>query len=350
MIDQQLCQMLVPYGDGWVADWAVEILATASTADVNNFSLVLGGHTVATATNPGTVGVYGQSPYTFNSTVLTGEYLSVTAGAVTPTSATTYGAVLYGDGLPAIGNGYTWQPAVFLADATTTTEQLPVPGTGDSAGFTPRHSWIWASVTSQGQLNALNPNAYTPDGNLTGWSAFAHTTMASVTPPGTPPPSRVRRADHRGRVGDHRRGGHAHVPGHPRERVPGGHERIHNAATAAYDAFTGVEWYDAAGTFLSYYRDRRGDPAELLDPRVILQHRPHVGGDGEAVRGDISRRGRERLPDGHHLLRRDRGRQPGRAVPAVILGGAADLHGDERPRRARAGPDVPEQPAGVPGR
>ena len=347
---QQLCQALVPYGDGWVADWAVEILATASTSDVNNFSLVLGGHTVATATNPGTVGVYGQSPYTFNSTVLTGEYLSVTAGVTVPTSQSTYGAVLYGDGLPTIGNGYTWQPAVFLADGTAVSEQLPVPGTGDSAGFTPRHSWVWASVTYQGQLNALNQNAYTPDGNLAGWEAFAHTTIASVTPPGTPPPSAYGvqiTGD-----GSATTAGVWACPGdgHPRGRVPGVHEHVHERRHQHLLRPHRGRMVRRGRQLPVRHRDRRADPAELLDPRVIVEHRPHVGGDGEAVRVHRGHRGRERRLDGDHLLRRDRGGQPGSAVPAGILGGAAHLSGDERPRGARAGSDVPEQPAGVPGR
>ena len=252
--DEQLCQMLIPYGNGpggsWVADWAVEILSTASTNDVNNFSLVLGGHTVATSSNPGTVGIYSQTPYTFATTVTTGEYLAITAGAATPTTQTTYGGVIYGDGVPTVGNGYTWLPSVFLADGSAVSEQLPAQA-NDTAGFTPRHSWVWASVSQQGQLNPLNANAYTPDGNLAGWTASTLSTITSVVPPGTPPPSAYAVQLNGTGSGTVAR---AYTPAIA--ATPGSVYQVYtntlvNAAANTYSVLTGVDWYNASGVFIS---------------------------------------------------------------------------------------------------
>ena len=247
---EQLCTTLLPQGNGWVADWAVEILSTASTADINNFSLVLGTATVATSSNPGTVGIYSQTPYTANSTVAAGEYLSVTAAGVTPTSQTTYGAEIYGPGMPTVGNGYTWQPATFIADASASSEQLPASGT-DTAGFTPRHTWVWASVSYRGQMVTANSGAYAADGNTAAWSSSGGS-IAAVT--GTA------------------------LPGNPLQPQPYGVQLVPSGTvtsatvssgsfsaasgsvyqatstayiTTAYTVATGVNWYGTAGTLLS---------------------------------------------------------------------------------------------------
>ena len=248
---QQVCTMLLPQGNGWVANWAVQISATASSSDLNNFSLVLGTQTVATSSNAGAIGTYTQTPYTANSTVASGEFLSVTAGGNTPTTQTTYSAEIYGPQLPAVGNGYTWQPAVWLADGTATTEQLPASGT-DTAGFTPRHSWVWASVSYQGMLVTLNQNPYAANGNLSGWSTSDSGTLTAVT--GTA------------------------LPGYPLQPQPSGVQLTPGGSvtsatvsagtfpatagsvfqvtsdlyvTSAFTVATGVSWYSTAGTLLS---------------------------------------------------------------------------------------------------
>jgi hypothetical protein len=248
--DQQVTSLFLPQGAGWVADWAVEILATASTSDQNNFSLVLGTTTVATSSNPGTIGTYSQTPVTVSSTVAAGEYLSVTAGNATPTSQTTYGAEIYGPGLPGIGNGYTWQPAIWLSDGSATSEQIPANGT-DTAGFTPRHTWVWASVAYQGQLVALNSNAYTPAGNLAGWASSDGTISAATgtSLPGNPlqpQPYGVAYAPS-GTVAS------ATVSSGSFAATAGTVYQVTSSAyiTSAYTTSTGVNWYNTAGTFLS---------------------------------------------------------------------------------------------------
>lgn len=145
---QQITSTFLPQG-AWTAGWITVISATASSADANNFALVLGVSTIATAVNAGTIGTFFQSNVPISVTASAGQYLSVTAGAVTPTSATTYAAGIWGDGLPSIGNGYTFLPAGFYADASATEEQTPV-NPADTAGFTPRHTWVWAGVTQGG--------------------------------------------------------------------------------------------------------------------------------------------------------------------------------------------------------
>lgn len=187
---QQINTMFLPQGNGWVANWAVEILSTASSADVNNFYLMLGTATLATSVNVGVIGTYVQTPATINSP-FPGNFLSVTAGSTTPTSATTYGAEIYGSGLPnapfpSIGNAYTWQPAAMYADASNTSTSAPF-NPGDTAGFTPRAAWVWAGVSYQGTLVTGNQNPYAADGNLAGWTGISASLTAAV-PPGTPPP------------------------------------------------------------------------------------------------------------------------------------------------------------------
>ena len=107
----------------------------------------------------------------------------MTAGAVTPTSATTYAATIFGQDMPLIGNGNTFQPAGLYADASATTEQIPT-NPADTAGFTPRHTWIWAAVSWQGIMVTANSNPYTVNGNLSGWQALGGS-ITAVTPPGT---------------------------------------------------------------------------------------------------------------------------------------------------------------------
>ena len=248
---QQVATMLLPQGNGWVADWSVNISNTASSADANNFSLVLGTQTVATSTNSGAIGTYAQTPYTANTTVASGEFLSVTAGVTTPTSQATYTAEMYGPGLPTVGNTYTWQPAAWLADGSATTQQLPANGT-DTAGFTPRHSWVWASVSYQGQMVTANADAYTPNGDLTGWATSDSGTLTAVT--GTS------------------------LPGNPLQPQPWGVQLTPGGSvtsatvssgsfpatagtayqvtsglyiTSAFTVATGVSWYNTAGTLLS---------------------------------------------------------------------------------------------------
>ena len=160
---QQITTTFLPQGT-WTAGWITVISATASSSDTNNFALVLGTSTIATAVNAGTTGTFPQTSVPISVTAPSGQYLSVTAGAVTPTSATTYAAGFYGDGLPSIGNGYIWQPAGFYADASATVEQTPT-NPADTAGFTPRHTWIWAGVTQQGTTVSQVP---TPQANWDG--------------------------------------------------------------------------------------------------------------------------------------------------------------------------------------
>ena len=160
---QQITSTFLPMGM-WTAGWITVVSATASSADANNFALVLGTSTIATAVNAGAIGTSFQSNVPISVTAPTGQYLSVTAGAVTPTSATTYAAGIWGDGMPSIGNGYTWQPAGFYADASATTEQTPT-NPGDTAGFTPRHTWVWAAVTQQGTTVSQVP---APQANWSG--------------------------------------------------------------------------------------------------------------------------------------------------------------------------------------
>lgn len=170
----------------WDPAWTVSISGTASASDVNNFSLVLGITTIATSTNAGTIGTFAQGIHGAAVTVATGQYLSVTAGAVTPTSAATYAATIFGQNMPLIGNGNTFQPAGLYADASATTEQIPT-NPADTAGFTPRHTWIWAAVAYQGIMVTANSNPYTPNGNLSGWQPLGGS-ITAVTPPGNPPP------------------------------------------------------------------------------------------------------------------------------------------------------------------
>ena len=57
---QQITTTYLPQGT-WSAAWVAEISATASTADANNFALVLGISTVATSANAGSIGTYAQA-------------------------------------------------------------------------------------------------------------------------------------------------------------------------------------------------------------------------------------------------------------------------------------------------
>lgn len=183
---QQVAQMYLPQGNGYTVNWAVRLSAgSATTADVNNFALTLGGATIATSTNTTALTTTVQTPVTgVNST---GQFLGITVGTSAPTSGVFYTGSLYGPTLPSIGNAYTWQPAGFYADATATTETAPCNSV-DTAGFTPRHTWVWQSVTQQGIMVAANQNPYTVNGNLTGWVNLGHVTVTAVTPPGAPPP------------------------------------------------------------------------------------------------------------------------------------------------------------------
>ena len=146
----------------WVPNWTVQIAATASSSDASNFAMVLGVSTIATATNAGAIGTYAQAAQVISLTA--GTYLSITAGAVTPTSATTYAAQIFGTQMPTIGNAYTFQPAGFYADASATVEQSPT-NPADTAGFTPRHTWVWASVTQEGTTVSQVP---TPQASWSG--------------------------------------------------------------------------------------------------------------------------------------------------------------------------------------
>jgi hypothetical protein len=203
-----------------------------------------------TSTNSGAIGTYSQTPYTASSTVASGEFLTVTAGVTTPTSQATYVAEIYGPGLPTVGNGYTWQPAAWLADGTTTSEQLPANGT-DTAGFTPRHTWVWASVAYRGQLVALNSNAYASDGNLTGWTVQGGT-MTAVTGtalPGYPlqpwPFGIQFTPSGSSTFGEVAGGGFAATAGSVYQVTGSAY------ITSAYSVVTGVNWYNTAGTYLS---------------------------------------------------------------------------------------------------
>jgi len=160
---QQITSTFLPQGM-WTAGWITVISATAGSSDANNFALVLGTSTIATSVNLGTIGTTFQSNVPISVTAAAGQYLSVTTGAVTPTSATTYAAGIWGDGMPGIGNGYQWQPSGFYADATATVEQPPA-NAGDTAGFTPRHTWVWAGVTQQGTTVSQVP---APQANWSG--------------------------------------------------------------------------------------------------------------------------------------------------------------------------------------
>ena len=61
-------------------------------------------------------------------------------------------------------NNNTWKPAGFYADNSLTTE-TPAASSTDTAGFTPRDLWVWASVTSGGSTVSSVP---TPQASWTG--------------------------------------------------------------------------------------------------------------------------------------------------------------------------------------
>ena len=257
--------------------------------------------------------------------------------------------MLYGDGLPTIGNGYTWQPAVFLADGTAVSEQKLPSRTGDSAGFTPRHSWVWASVTYQGQLNALNPNAYTPDGNLAGGRPRAHDDRVG-DPAGHPAPVSVRGADHRA-TGQQppRERGRPCVAGHPRERVPGGHEHVHERRHQHLRCFTGVEWYDAAGNYLSFTGIGGAIPQNFWTPVSSWNTAPTSAATGKPF-GEIEASAGGNVSStvttcfaGIAVV------NPVAPSPQASWAGPLTSAAMNGPG-GRAGSDVPEQPAGVPGR
>ena len=182
---QQITSVYLPQGF-WQNAWTIQISGTASSADANNFALVLGISTIATSSNAGATGTYVETGRNIIVTEPAGQYLSVTAGPVTPTTGATYAAQLFGYYMPSVGNGYLFQPAGFYADGSAVSEQLPANAT-DTAGFTPRHTWVWAAVSLQGTMVTQNPNPYTPGGNLAGWSVSGGT-ITAATPPGNPPP------------------------------------------------------------------------------------------------------------------------------------------------------------------
>jgi hypothetical protein len=245
--NEGICSMFLGQGNGYVVDWAVQVASTASSSDANNFSLVLGTQTVATSSNLGTIGTFVQTPATVNSTLASGEYLSVTAGANTPTSQATYFAEMYGPGLPVVGNAYTWQPAGWYSDGSATSVQIPASGT-DTAGFTPRHTWVWGAVSYQGQLVSQNANAYTPNGNITGWTT-AGGTISPAGMPGNPPPQATG-------VLLVPSGSAATVAAYPGSFAASAGTSYQVTSTifmsaASYTVRTGVNWYDGTGTFLS---------------------------------------------------------------------------------------------------
>lgn len=243
---QRLVSLFLPQGNGYVVNWAVKLSGlTAATNDVNNFALTLNGATIATSTNSTALTTTVQTPVTgVNST---GVFLGVTVGSSLPTSGLTYTASLYGPGLPTIGNAYTWQPAGFYADATATTENAP-SNSVDTAGFTPRHTWVWTGVSQQGILVTANANPYTVGGDLTGWVNLGHVSVTAVTPPGTPPPqpSGVLL------VADGTASAVRTYSGPFTAVAATQYQVLANFfVSATYNVQVGFDWYDNTGTFLS---------------------------------------------------------------------------------------------------
>ena len=74
------------------------------------------------------------------------------------------GMTMYLDLVNTGTNNNTWQPAGFYADAALTTE-TPAASSTDTAGFTPRDLWVWASVTTGGSTVSPVP---TPQASWTG--------------------------------------------------------------------------------------------------------------------------------------------------------------------------------------
>lgn len=66
------------------------------------------------------------------------------------------GMTMYLDLVNTGTNANTWQPAGFYADASLTTE-TPAASSTDTAGFTPRDLWVWASVTTGGSTVSQVP-------------------------------------------------------------------------------------------------------------------------------------------------------------------------------------------------
>ena len=242
---QLITSSYVPQGI-WAADWSVQVSGTASSSDANNFSMVLGISTIATSTNSGAIGVYDEATVPFTVSSTSGEYLFITAGPVTPTSAATYAASIWGDSLPTIGNGWIYQPAGFYADASATSEQIPA-NPADTAGFTPRHTWVWAAVSQQGVLCTANANPYNQGGSLAGWNSTGGT-IAAATPPGNPPPqpSGVLLTPNGISAAPIASAGPAPV-------TPGVQYQVVSNffAAGASTASVGFAWYNTAGTYLS---------------------------------------------------------------------------------------------------
>ena len=190
--------------------------------------------------------MYDENTVPFTVTSTSGEYLFITAGAVTPTSATTYAASIWGDSLPTIGNGWMYQPAGFYADASATSEQIPA-NPADTAGFTPRHTWVWAAVSQQGVLCTANANPYNQGGSLAGWTATGGA-ITAATPPGNPPPqpSGVLLTPSGASAVPAASAGSAPV-------TPGTQYQVVSNffAAGAATARTGFAWYSTAGTYLS---------------------------------------------------------------------------------------------------
>ena len=59
---QQIATTYLPQGV-WSPSWTVSVSATASSADANNFSLILGITTIATSVNAGTTGTFAQGSH-----------------------------------------------------------------------------------------------------------------------------------------------------------------------------------------------------------------------------------------------------------------------------------------------
>lgn len=242
---QQLTTMFLPQANGYTVNWSVRLSgASAATTDVNNFALTLNGATIATSTNSTALTTTVQTPVT--SVNSAGVFLGVTVGNSAPTSGVIYTASLYGPALPTIGNGYTWQPGGLFADASSVSETMPANST-DTAGFTPRHTWIWEGVTQQGTLVTANANPYVANGNLAGWTTF-HGSMSAVTPPpGVPPqPSGILFTSDGTSAFPHAIGGPFSCTAGTQYQVT---TNLYMPGT--YHGDLQIDWYDSTNTYLS---------------------------------------------------------------------------------------------------
>jgi hypothetical protein len=144
-------------------------------------------------------------------------------------------------------NNNTWQPAGFYADDSLTTE-TPATSSTDTAGFVPRNLWVWASVTTSGQLVTQNTNPYAASGNLAGWSTYNGSIQAASPLPGTAPPQPSGVLfNASGTAPD------AHAYSGSFTCTAGTQYQITGTLylSTLYEGSVGVDWYNTSGTYIS---------------------------------------------------------------------------------------------------